>query len=730
MREDIGNNITMEGAARTKNADAGAGVNVPDPEQGGLGRVAGFEDVEGSGGDVMLYLQNLREAYGGTLPENVEKATKLAEKAHRGQTRKSGEPYITHPVAVGVELIKNGWDPETVAAGICHDVVEDCGVTTEELAELLGQQTASLVDGVTRVGQVRGRDLDEIHAVNLAKLVGFIAGDVRVLAVKLADRLHNMRTLEYLLDDKRQRIARETLEIYAPLAKRIGAEQWAGELEDLGFRWGMPEEWGELEKDLERLAYNQQQLELQATKAAVEALRKGDITASVSSRAKGRWSLWQKLQKTGRDILEVSDLVGLRVIVGSEMDCYGALGTLHKTFTPVPQRFKDYIAIPKTNGYQSLHTTVVDEQGRRFEIQIRTSQMHNQALWGNAAHHAYKIGEPLIGADPALSAEQFLEELKTELSQQQEILVLTPKGRVINLPVGACGIDFAYAVHTEVGHSCVGVKVNGALRPIRAPLHTGDVVEVITRKEASPKRDWLENVTTAAARNRIRRYFAQQDRSINEARGKEAVETMIRERRIPGEPTDKEAQKLGCGTKTDLYIKLGEGSMSVSRLASLYEGAPKRKIPTKMREPAKTWVPELEGLRFQLAQCCRPVDGDEMVGYVTVGRGVSVHRAECLNVQNLQKSLREEEAGRILKIATRRGWEITVKASDRPGLLADVSAVFADSGVDITSSATVTKRQKVTETFYCANADAGSVDALVGKLRDVPSVVAVTHRRL
>lgn len=678
----------------------------------------------------MGYHKEIQEAYKRKKPKKVPKivtdALTLAERAHRNQKRQSGDPYIEHPVKIAVELIGAGWDPQTVAAGLCHDVLEDCDVTKTDLAKTLGKEVAEIVDGVTRLGNVRGTETSS-DAFDMAKLFGYIAGDVRVLAVKLADRLHNMRTLQWLPEEKQQRKANETLEIFAPLAKRLGAETWATELEDLGFRFANKDKWEELENELAQTEQARKTLEKKAAGDLKTILKKAGIPTEVESRTKGRLSLWKKMQRDNKNATDIPDMIGVRVVVKNELSCYAALGVVHATYTPVPNTFKDYIAIPKKNGYQSLHTVVIDETGGVFEVQIRTREMDAVAKWGSAAHHAYKLGEVLVNTDPALTPEQFLEELKQELAQQQDVLVLTPKGNVKTLPAGSCGIDFAYSIHSEIGNTCVGVKINGKLRPIREHLQTGDVVEVITHKNAQPKRDWLDAVATNSARNKIRRHLTQQDRETNIERGKTALRHPLKTKGHDiKDVTDQLAAQLGLANVEELYRKVGDGSLQTHKVTGLFpQKEPPKTIPRKP-ESRKPEIPSLDGLQFTVARCCQPDGNDDIIGYVTVGRGVSVHKKECPNILALQENLGEHNEDRILHLAGKPfDTQIEIRAENRPGLLADVTDVFARLGVGITSSTTKTEKQRVTENFAFDPLGEEELHELFNQLKNVPSVVSV-----
>lgn len=608
--------------------------------------------------DVADYLNTLREAFGGTVPDLCRHALRFAADAHHGQTRRSGEPYITHPLAAACELASEGFDPATVAAGLCHDVLEDCGVTAQEMTAALGAEVTAIVEGVTRIGAVR--KTPGTKAADMARLIGSIAGDERVLAVKLADRLHNMTTLDALPEEKRRRIATETLEIFAPLAHRSGADRWAAQLADLGFRYAKPDKWEELDVALELTGGDRDQMSKEAETLLGRELGRAKIKASVTSRTKGRWSLWLKMTRDNRALSEIDDVVGVRVVAETIPDCYAALGVAHSTFLPVPGKVKDYIALPKSNGYQSLHTTVMDDKGRRFEVQIRTTQMDQTARFGSAAaHHRYKNALGAIDSDPDLTApESFLDELRGELAQQSDVLILTPGGDVITLPVGACAIDFAYAIHTDIGHRCVGANVNGQLRPLRMPLHSGDQVEILTGSEPNPSASWLDSVVTAKARTNIRRWLAH-----------------------AGHPLDDAALP-----------------------------------PTAALDSNKR---SFVGLRLQPATCCCPTDSDELVGYLTPRRSVVVHTASCRQVPGLQ----DDGGGRLMRLARHSPTAIVeLRGRDGDGLLAAAAGTFTSHGVNITASVSRTSGGAVVEQFACDTNDPSILGQLCAALNQLPGV--------
>lgn len=669
-------------------------------------------------------MEQLLNACGGTLPGPVADAIELAERGHRGQTRRSGEPYLIHPLMTGAILAQGGWDPTTIAAGICHDLLEDTTVSPSELRGVIGPDAAYLVEGVTRLDRVR-TNRSAAEADDLQRLLGAVAGDVRVLAVKLADRLHNVRTLEHLPPDKRQRIARQTLDIFAPLAHRLGAIAWARELEDRSFKWADPEAYELARAELEAVTPDREELEARVSVQLRQALEESGVRSDVSSRAKGYWSLWRKLERMG-SMNEIWDLVGLRVVVDDIASCYSALGVVHAQFVPVPGRFKDYIALPKPNGYRSLHTTVIDGTGRHFEVQIRDRSMDLDARYGAAAHFRYKTGDtagPKVEVGSDLGPEEFLDALREELQAGGQVLTLTPGGDVIALPHGSCAIDFAYAVHTDVGHRCVGARVNGRLVPIRSRLSTGDTIEILTKPEPGPSRDWLEAVASPSARAKIRRWFSHQDRDELEREGRRILERAEVDGLVKLDHMTL-ARKAKLDTTQELYRRLGSGRIV---LRNLLEGpAPARPSPVPQRR-----APDLDGLRSEAARCCNPTADDELVGYVSAGRGLVLHRADCRNLIDLRSRMGGEHSGRFLELGRPSDTTVVeVIAGDREGLLSEVASTFTSSGINITSARTQTHRHRVTQHISIDRVDSELLDVLLERLCELPSVVSarVAHQ--
>jgi GTP pyrophosphokinase len=689
----------------------------------------------------------------------VTRAYLLAADAHRAQARKSGEPYITHPLAVARIVADLGLDDITIAAALLHDTVEDTRLTIDTVEAEFGDEVARIVDGVTKLERVEFDSRAEQQAATMRKMLVAMAKDLRVLIIKLSDRLHNMRTLAALPDWKQERIAKETLDIYAPLAHRLGMQDVKQQLEDLAFAALHPKRYAEIDhmvsaRTPERDLYLAQVLE--DVRARLAELR---IDADVTGRPKHLYSIYEKMMMKGREFDDIFDLVGIRVVVESVKDCYAALGSIHATWKPVQGRFKDYVAMPKFNLYQSLHTTVVGPQGKPLEVQIRTREMHARAEQGVAAHWAYKdrddsdtdlmwlnriVDWQLETTDP----EEFMARLKVDL-EQDEVFVFTPKGKVVTLPVGATPIDFAYSIHTEVGHACIGARVNGRLVPLDSKLVSGDTVDIFTSKVegAGPSRDWLKVVATPRAAAKIKQWFSRERRE-------DAIETgrdeLIKGLRREGLPVQKlsaagtlleVAKDLNYADLDALHAAIGENHVSAKSVAArvakaLRDVEPDRdeNLPTTVRQPrrqsaqrpsAGVHVEGLDDLMVRLSRCCTPVPGDEIIGFVTRGRGVSVHRADCANAV----SLVEGQADRVIDVewdAEPHGFfvaAIEVKALDRARLLRDVSEAFAEHRVNIISCATQTGADRVSKMrFEFELGDPSHLDSLLSGIKGIDSV--------
>ncbi|CAL9399584.1 GTP pyrophosphokinase [Streptomyces griseomycini] len=710
----------------------------------------------------------------------IEKAYQVAERWHRGQKRKSGDPYITHPLAVTTILAELGMDPATLMAGLLHDTVEDTEYGLEDLRRDFGDVVTLLVDGVTKLDKVKFGEAAQAETVR--KMVVAMAKDPRVLVIKLADRLHNMRTMRYLKREKQEKKARETLEIYAPLAHRLGMNTIKWELEDLAFAILYPKMYDEIVRLVAERAPKRDEYLAIVTDEVQQDLRAARIKATVTGRPKHYYSVYQKMIVRGRDFAEIYDLVGIRVLVDTVRDCYAALGTVHARWNPVPGRFKDYIAMPKFNMYQSLHTTVIGPGGKPVELQIRTFDMHRRAEYGIAAHWKYKqeavAGASKIRTDAPKSSGkdkdaindmawlrqlldwqketedpgEFLESLRFDLSRN-EVFVFTPKGDVIALPAGATPVDFAYAVHTEVGHRTIGARVNGRLVPLESTLDNGDLVEVFTSKAAGagPSRDWLGFVKSPRARNKIRAWFSKERRDEAIEHGKDAIVRAMRKQNLPiqriltGDSLVTLAHEMRYSDISALYAAIGEGHVSaqniVQKLVQALGGEeaateeideavpPARGRGRKRRSSSDPGVivKGVEDVWVKLARCCTPVPGDPIIGFVTRGSGVSVHRSDCVNVDSLSR-----EPERILEVE----WAptqssvflvaIQVEALDRSRLLSDVTRVLSDQHVNILSAAVQTSRDRVaTSRFTFEMGDPKHLGHVLKAVRGVEGVYDV-----
>ncbi len=703
-------------------------------------------------------LKTLRTAYPKADLRPVQRAYAMAEEAHRGQMRKSGDAYITHPLGVAEILANLGMDVPTIVAALLHDTVEDTPATLETIRHEFGDTVGRVVDGVTKLEKVEHGTREQAEAESIRKMVVAMARDPRVLVVKLADRLHNMRTVNYLAPEKQERKSRETLEIYAPLAHRLGMNTVKWELEDLAFAALYPKRYDEIVRLVTDRAPSRETMLAEVVEKVATDLRAAKIKAEVTGRPKHYYSIYQKMIVRGHDFSDIHDLLGIRVLVDSVRDCYAALGTIHAIWTPVPGRFKDYIAMPKFNMYQSLHTTVIGPQGKPVEMQIRSHEMHRIAERGIAAHWMYKEGtsdmtwlrQLLDWQKETTDAGEFLDNLRFDL-YANEVFVFTPKGDVVSLPSGATGVDFAYAVHTEVGHRCIGARVNGRLVPLESPLDNGDVVEIFTSKAAtaSPSRDWLTFVKTPRARNKIRQWFARERREDAIDEGKDAITRAMRKQGLPlqrllgGESLVTLAQDLRFADVSALYAAVGEGHLSAQTVVQKLVqslGGPEGAIEdlAEVARPTRPRVPRVGGdpgvvvkgasdVWVKLARCCTPVPGDPILGFVTRGSGVSVHRDDCVNAESLRSEshrLVEVEwapsAGSLFLVA------IQVEALDRTRLLSDVTRVLSDQHVNILSASVTTTRDRVAfSRFTFEMADPTHLASLLKAVRTVEGVYDV-----
>ncbi|MDQ1704061.1 MAG: diphosphokinase / guanosine-3,5-bis(diphosphate) 3-diphosphatase [Frankiaceae bacterium] len=728
--------VTPDPPAREPRPDppaptGGAGSEGPAPAARVRARLARLGGAKSGGTSPELepLLKTLRANHPKSDARIVQRAYEVAERCHRGQLRRSGDPYITHPVAVATIVAQLGMEEPTICAALLHDTVEDTALGLDDVRREFGDEVAMLVDGVTKLDKVKYGESAEAETIR--KMVVAMARDAKVLILKLADRLHNVRTLQWLPEDKQQRTAKQTLEIYAPLAHRLGMNTIKWELEDLSFATLYPKRYDEIVRMVAERSPSRDTFLAVVNEDVTAQLREAKIKAAVTGRPKHYYSIYQKMIVRGRDFADIYDLVGLRVLVESERDCYAALGVIHTMWSPVPGRFKDFIAMPKFNLYQSLHTTVIGPEGKPVEVQIRTHRMHRQAEYGIAAHWKYKESDggtqdmtwlrQLVDwqretADP----NEFLDSLRFDL-HAHEVFVFTPKGDVIALPAGATPVDFAYSVHTEVGHRCIGARVNGRLVPLESTLDNGDVVEIFTSKAetAAPSRDWMGFVKSPRARNKIRQWFARERREDAIDEGKDAISRMMRKQGLPlqrlfgGDALVTLARDLRYPDVSALYAAVGERHVSaqtvVQRLVQALggpEGAvedlAETAVPTRAQPRARpsgdpgVVVKDAHDVWAKLARCCTPVPGDEIVGFVTRGSGVSVHRDDCTNIEHLRtqpERLVEVEwaptAGSVFLVA------IQVEALDRTRLLSDVTRVLSDAHVNILSASVATTRDRV-----------------------------------
>ncbi len=654
--------------------------------------------------------------------EVLSRAYRISAQAHQGQKRMSGDDYVSHSVAVATILAEQQMDTTTIAAALLHDVVEDSNVTLDLLRRDFGNEVADLVDGLTKIKALNFRSTAEEQAENYRKLLMSVARDARVIIIKLADRLHNMRTLDPLPPDKRKRIALETRELYAPLAHRFGMAGVKAELEDLAFKYLEPDDSKQLAKQVKaRRVERDRTIERMRAPLSDELRRAGIVGWEIVGRPKNLWSIFKKMKKRGKPFEEIYDLLAVRVLVNNITDCYHVLGIIHHTWTPLQERIKDYIASPKSNGYQSLHTTVFGPGGQLYEIQIRTRDMHRTAEYGIAAHWLYK--ENGKGADEldhhlswfrqlielqqdAHSPEEFLEFLKIDL-YQDEIFVFTPRGDVKRLPKSATPIDFAFMVHTEVGQHCNGARVNGRIAPLHRPLRNGDTIEVLTSPQAKPSRDWLAHVQTGRARQKIRQWIKQEEQERSVTLGREILAREVRRRRLDP-PTPEQlaqaSQKLGLGAAEQVETAIGRGDVQIGQVINaLYPDIPADqqqspkptafgRVIERLRLGRGIKIHGVEGLMVRYAQCCQPVPGDPVVGYVTQGRGISIHRTDCPNLLTLSG---EEE--RRVEIDWREVEgetfvvRLAVSGEDRRGLYADICEAISGTGTNIRSAELASK---------------------------------------
>ncbi|KAF1086616.1 GTP pyrophosphokinase [Sporotomaculum syntrophicum] len=701
----------------------------------------------------------------------LKRAFAFASEAHVGQKRNSGQPYITHPVSVAYILASLKMDMDVIVAGLLHDTVEDTGITLEDIEKNFGSEVAQLVDGVTKLSRLEYRSKEERQVENLRKMLLAMARDIRVIIIKLADRLHNMRTLQYQHEYKQREVSLETLEIYAPLAHRLGIYRLKWEMEDLAFRFSNPEKYYELSNLVASTREKREETINAIVEILKEKMKEVNIKAEIQGRPKNLYSIYTKMQKQQLEFNQIYDVMAVRVLVDTVRDCYAVLGTVHTLWVPIPGRFKDYIAMPKSNMYQSLHTTVVSPQGGPLEIQIRTWEMHRTSEYGIAAHWRYKEGVGKEGdLDRKLSwlrqildwqedlkdAREFMEGLKLDLFDDV-VFVFTPKGDVMEFPAGSTPLDFAYRVHTQVGHNCVGAKVNDKIVPLDYVLKNGDRVEVLTSKQSrGPSRDWLKIAKTSQAKTKIRQWFKKEHREDNIARGKESLEREIKKfglepEAIKSDQLLEQCKKMNLASLDDLYAAVGDGIVSaaslVNKLREKESRENRRKIISDGLEELlqlsetrslSSWGKPTHGIRvrgvdnvlIRLAHCCNPVPGDDIVGYITRGRGVSIHREDCPNVEPML-----DEPERLVEVAWDEDFHspfqvhLEIVGADRAGLLNDIMAILTDLKI---SANWVTARGRKDNTgvveIILNIKNKEQLDYLISRISRVQNVYSV-HRR-
>lgn len=699
--------------------------------------------------------------------DDVTKAYNLAEEAHKDQRRVSGEPYILHPLAVAQILADMKIDTTTITASLLHDVVEDTSYTLEDIKKMFGKEVAFLVDGVTKLSRLNYRTKEDQQLNSMRKMFLAMAKDVRVVVIKIADRLHNMRTLRYMRSDKQKRIAQETLEIFAPLAHRLGIFNIKWELEDLSFRYLEPDKYYDLVDQMKQKRHVREEIVNEAIDVLKKALDEAHIHCEINGRPKHFYSIYKKMKKDNRDLSQVYDLFAIRVIVDDVKDCYGVLGIVHSLWKPLPYRFKDYIAMPKPNNYQSLHTTVIGTRGQPVEIQIRTWEMHRIAEYGVAAHWRYKEGNQTANKDAfdekmgwlrnilewqdTSNPKEFVNALKLD-AFSDEVFVFSPRGDVIDLPQGSIPIDFAYRIHTDVGHRCVGAKINGKIVPLDYKLKNGDIVEIITSKVGKPSLDWLNIVGSSESRSKIRSWFKKENREENIAKGLDALERECKrlghdwKALNVGGRLGRVAKQMNAGSEDDLVAAVGYGGFAVNtvliKLLELHKKdlqkqeektnslAALEKLKTK--KPVKhngtgILVKGEPGLLVRLAKCCSPVPGDPIIGFITRGRGVSVHRADCPNVTHGQN-----DVDRLIDVEwdydgnERFEVNMEIVAYDRTGIMAEIMATLAEMKISILSvNAKTSDTKNVTIHMGISIKDLAQFEFVATKIRRLKDVYAV-----
>lgn len=738
-------------------APAGPSTGLTKPEREMLGDL--FAVVEEHAGEAAASIDR----------ELLQSAFVFACDHHADQRRRSGEDFITHPVGVAKICAGMRLDTETLCAALLHDTVEDTSASLDEVRASFGDEIAGLVDGVTKLTGITFQSRDDRQAENYRKMMVAMATDIRVILIKLADRLHNMRTIEAMPKQKQHEKAKETLEIFAPLAHRLGIHAIKWELEDLAFATLHPRKYNEIKQLVNQQRTDREEYVARAGRYLQQELEAVGITAAISGRAKHFYSIYVKMTKKAREFNEIYDLTAMRVLVDSVKDCYGAIGIIHSLWKPLPGRFKDFVAMPKFNMYQALHTTVIGPEGRPLEIQIRTSEMHATAEYGVAAHWIYKdsgygkdrsaaktvedkvewLKHLLDWQEDLTDPQEFAETLKADLFED-EVFVFTPKGEVKSLSAGATPLDFAYSVHTDVGHRCVGAKVNGKIVPLHYELQSGDIVEVLTsKKERGPSRDWLSLVKTPRAQSKIRAWFKRERREDSERTGRDILQENLKRAGLPsqkivGSPLLADViREMGFKKGEDFYVALGQAKISAKTVTSkvmqrLRQGESavepdtaaddlmKRKEVTKKTAASSAYGIKVEGIddvMLRLAKCCRPVPGDEIVGYISLGKGITIHREDCPNARALMKNPErfttvawDGDTAAAFRV------ELQIDGWDRTGLLEDISRTFAETGINILEARCTVVHPMVKNRFVVEVGDTAALKNCVQRLRNIESV--------